>query len=254
MAAWQDPKTFAIWLAIFIAVVLLLSVSIVAFTRLYFKRLLLAQSKLTQAKVDYQKQLVQDSIAIQEQERERVALELHDNLISKLNVVSFALQTGNKSLDTGSLLTNCIHLTREISHDLRPPLLEENSISELIKGVITPYDHLLQITYYEQVIHNKKLDADKKLQVLRITQEVITNIIKHAQASTLSLHIRFSDKGFSFSIQDNGIGFDPTKKGKGLGLKNIELRTQILAGAYRFSRNAQTGMRFTLSFPLEEIV
>ena len=251
MAAWQDPKTFAIWLAIFIAVVILLSTSIVLFTRLYFKRLLQEQEKLTQAKVTYQKQLVQDSVAIQEQERERVALELHDNLISKLNVVSFALQAGNKELDTGSLLTKCIHLTREISHDLRPPLLDENSIDELIQGIVDPYDSLFQISQYKHLSPDVLLSIPQKLQVLRITQEVVTNIVKHAQASQLILQLRSTSKGFALSIQDNGIGFDPTQKGKGLGMKNIELRTQILGGKYRFSKNScGKGMRFTLAFPL----
>lgn len=256
MEAWQDPKNFAIWLTIVLVVVVTLILCIIVFTRLYYKRILQANARLSSAKLAYQKALLSDSVAIQEQERKRVAMELHDNLISKLNTILFAFKAQSSGFKFEDLLEECVHTTREISHDLSPPLLEHNSIAELIEGILEPLKTRFEVEFSFQTIE-ASLSKENKLQVLRITQEVINNIIKHAQASSIQVLLRVSTQSCSLVIIDNGIGFSNSNKtnhhsfkSKGLGLKNIELRAQILRGQHRFSKLPKQGTSFILSFSL----
>lgn len=247
MATWQDPKAFAIWLTIVLLIVIILIFCIIIFTRFYYKRLLQANNQLALAKLDYQKTLLQDSVSIQEQERKRVAMELHDNLISKLNTVLFAFRSQASHFSFEDLLEECVHTTRRISHDLSPPLLEENNIEELLGTILEPLKQVYAINYDCRLIITS-LPKENKLQVLRIAQEVVNNIVKHAQANAISMKVRLSKHYFAMIIQDDGIGFNTQVQSKGLGLKNIELRTQILKGIHRFSQKNKSGSSFILCF------
>lgn len=249
MAAWQDPQTFAIWLGMISAFILLLIAAIVLFTKQYYKRIVEEETKLIAAKLNYQRQLVKDSVKIQEQERERVSLELHDNLLSKLNTVLFGIRSDIKSFQIDDLLEECIGEVRQISHDLRPPLLEENSLAELLQRMLYPLQAQYNIEFNEQLHGDQALETTQKLQILRIAQEVLSNILKYANASSVRCVLRQTNAYSAMSIVDNGEGFDKRKRSEGLGFKNIELRAQILRGKYRVKSRLGEGTHFLLWMP-----
>jgi len=212
MAAWQDPKTLAIWLGTVFFIVIFLIGVIIVFTKQYYNRLLTEETKLIAVKLNYQKQLVQDSVHIQEQERKRVSLELHDDLLSRLNTVLFGLRAETKQFKPDDLLEDCIHTIRRISHDLRPPLLEENSFLELLERILNPLQGQYKIEVHHHLKSNTPLEVDAKLQLLRIAQEILNNIIKHAQASCIQIQLRHTARYLTLVISDDGAGFDQSKK------------------------------------------
>ena len=251
MAAWQDPQTFAIWLAIFLVVVISLVAFIVLFGQAYYQRVMQNQQKLASTKLEYQKTLLRDSVLIQEQERQRVAMELHDGVISKLNTILLAINFDYSELDVPDALQECIHLTRQLSHDLSPPLLEQNTTYELLFSVIMPLQINHKVAFYPLLHHIMSIpDKNRKLQIVRIAQEVINNIIKHAEAHTIEVKFRHTSHSLAMSITDDGVGFDVQEQTQGLGLKNIELRVQLLKGKYKFRSVAGKGTTFIVGISL----
>ena len=138
MAEWQNPEIFAIWLAVVIIVISLLAASIVLFTRYYFKRIIDEQKKLSDANLNHQKELLEASVYVQERERNRIAADLHDELVSKLNVILLSQYSNADSESINMMLNEAITKARNISHDLSPPLLEETDLPELISEFLEP--------------------------------------------------------------------------------------------------------------------
>lgn len=244
MAAWKNPESFALWLTIVLSLVILLVTAIILFTRMYFARLLKEQEKLQATILEHQQQLLADSILVQERERDRIAADLHDDLISKLNVSLLSLHTTKDINAVSTMLQNSIVLARQISHDLSPPMLEESSLKEMIEGFTYPLKKSLVIQLSFSIITEKKIATDIKLQVFRIFQEVVNNCLKHAQASLLKVHLHLGNEILALQTIDNGVGFDVLNSKGGLGLKNIRLRNQILKGDFRFSSTAGQGSAF----------
>jgi signal transduction histidine kinase len=247
MAEWQNPVFFAIVLAVAIVFVIVLVSSIVLFTRIYFKRIIEEKEKLTKAKEEHQRSLLRNSVLIQERERERIAKELHDGLVSKLTVIAIAMQTNNQRVNPIELLVDSIKMARGISHDLLPPLLEQQTLSELIEAFAAPLAQTYQLSFiWGKHKQNPILETEIKLQMFRIVQEVINNVIKHAQATKLEIYLRPTEKFTSIRISDNGIGFNVNNGTKGLGFKNIELRSQLINANYKFKTKPGKGSTFVL--------
>lgn len=250
MEEWQKPETFAIWLALVILVSMALVIAIIVIVRVYFKRLLIEQQRIADVKFEYQEKLISDSIKIQERERRRIAANLHDELISKLNIIKLNLYSVKGHLLTSvcDMLEDSITLGRNISHDLSPPLLDETSISELFSEFLLPINNTYQISFQLMSQIKIKLDKEPKLQLVRIFQEVINNIIKHADAKGIKIFLRQSEKLFFLKVEDDGKGFDPEKVKNGLGLKNIELRTRSLGASHKFKSANNAGSTFLFAY------
>ena len=246
MAEWQDPQMFAVGLLIVLLFTVVLVVSMVLLTRKYIKRIIQEQEKFTQAKLEHQKSLLWNSVLVQEKERDRIASDLHDELISKLTVLTYALQTNNEKVKPVELLGDSIKIARRITHDLRPPMLEETTLDELVEDFILPLKSAYLINYHFHHQQHQALKTDVKLQLFRIVQEVVNNILKHAHASEISINLRVTDAIVALVIRDNGVGFDSTEKAKGLGLKNIEFRAQLLSAKSRFKSAPSRGATFQL--------
>lgn len=241
MAEWQTLETVALWITIAFLVILCLGIAIVFFIRVHIKRMLIAQEKLNTEKLLHQEELLRTSVIIQERERKRIASDLHDALIGKLNVLSLAMASKVDNINPEKMLKDSIITARRISHDLSPPLLEETSLTEWINDMTIPLKGIYTIdlsTWQEQ---KTKVPKDIKLQLIRIIQECINNCIKHANATILSFSLRITKKYIALQIKDNGKGFDTKASLHGLGLKNLELRIQLLKGNYRLKSTIHRG-------------
>ena len=237
---------FAVGLLIVLLFVIVLITSMVLLTRKYIKRILHEQEKFTQAKLEHQKSLLWNSVLVQEKERDRIASDLHDELISKLTVLTYALQTNNEKVKPVELLGDSIKIARRITHDLRPPMLEQTTLEEMVDDFILPLRNAYGIVFSFSHQPHPELKTDVKLQLFRIVQEVVNNILKHAHASEISIYLRITDSIVALVIRDNGVGFDVSDKAKGLGLKNIELRSQLLNAKCRFKSAPNKGATFQL--------
>nr|WP_320054579.1 ATP-binding protein [uncultured Acetobacteroides sp.] len=218
----------------------------VLLTRKYIKRIIHEQDKFTQAKLEHQKSLLWNSVLVQEKERDRIASDLHDELISKLTVLTYALQTNNEKVKPVELLGDSIKIARRITHDLRPPMLEETTMEELVEDFILPLKNAYAINCFFSHQQHQALKTDVKLQLFRVIQEVVNNILKHAHASQIDIFLRVTNTFVALVIRDNGVGFDVAEKAKGLGLKNIEFRAQLLNARSRFKSEPNNGTTFQL--------
>lgn len=248
---------------ILIAIVLLIVMAFAILFFFYFSRKRIVKSELEKAnlKIANQKDVLQATIITQEEERKRIAQDLHDAISSKLNIVSLnANMLSLKDISTeethkiaNSILKvtgNVLESSRKIAHDLLPPTLDkfglEAALEELCEEVAdtNTFDVDCNIDYSEDF-----LSKDEELHVFRIVQELFNNSIKYSEATRISLRSENKENGLSFHYADNGKGFDVStvKKAKGLGMSGIENRIAILNGTQKISSSPGNGISVTLT-------
>ncbi|TRW27273.1 hypothetical protein FMM05_01140 [Flavobacterium zepuense] len=239
MEKWLDPQTITIWIIIVIAIITLLAVSFVKLVRLNFKRMVATQLKDSRIQLEHQKKLLETGIIAQEQERTRIAADLHDSLIGKLTVLRLKNQTDYNYNDIDALLGESIAEARRISHDLSPPMLEFVSVEEILDGIVASWKKQMKINFLSNIAQGAAIPNNLKIQVTRITQELIINIHKHAQCSLVNVYLKITNKCLILIVNDNGKGFDMNIAKKGIGLKNIELRMLYLNGLHKIKTGSK---------------
>ena len=248
MAEWQDADTLIIWLIIGLLVLMTLAGFLLVFTRIYMNRKISDAQKLARLQVEHQKELLNDSIRVQEKERERIARDIHDELISGLNIM--VLLDNKDQQKASELLQQSIQTARRISHDLSPPLLEEHRFVEFAEELINHFKPEYNVDFYVSDINQTAIPSNIKLQLIRILQEVLNNTLKYAEAKSVELVIHLSPTWMGMAIRDDGKGFDVDDKKKGLGLRNIEMRTQMLDGKFKLKSEKGRGTSYLFGFPL----
>lgn len=253
MEKWQDPKVIALWIAIAVALVFTILLFVVKIMHAGYKRMTEANLREARVQLEHQKKLQETNLQAQEKERMRIASDLHDSLIGKLTVIRMKSQIGLPAEEIDTMLGEGIAEARRISHDLTPPLLEHTSIQELIADLLNPWGEKLKIDYFSDVRMNQMLSVNAKIQMVRIVQEVITNINKHAKATEVKVHLRHTPNCLTLFVKDNGCGFDTSLLKKGLGLNSLEMRIQYLSAKYRVDSTIGKGTTTLLIVPNEQI-
>ncbi|MEL6943156.1 MAG: histidine kinase [Bacteroidota bacterium] len=203
----------------------------------------LLQEKMRQQRleIEHQEGLLYASIKTQEQERVRIAKDLHDEIGSKLNVIFMnlhSLRKETKSLPTAAtaiqdikgLLNTTIDTTRRISHDLLPPTLNDFGLAAALRELRDTYQASELNLELDTSNANERLE-DKliELNLFRVLQELIKNSVVHGNAKNIHLQISTNPPNFSIHYQDDGVGFEVEKleERKGLGTQNIESRLKM---------------------------
>ena len=153
------------------------------------------------------------------------------------------LQNGEKlvaSLDT------CIEISRDISHNLKSPILEKFGLLPALKDLLDALHQQYQIDIFELQESNTRLTEAEELNVYRICQEVLVNIIKHANASKIEVLWRDTEKLFALIIRDNGVGIN-TDGEKGIGISNIDARVSYLKAKFKISNRNTGGTSLTIA-------
>jgi signal transduction histidine kinase len=224
----------------------LLALSIFFFFVTYQKKMLKKQLELNETRSKQQEEILRNTIAAQENERKRIAQDLHDEVGAMLSVVklnvgriekkSEELVAKNLASETKTYLDEVITQVRRISRSLLPPSLEKLGLFfalEELASWVNKSDQLKIICWKSG--EQFRFDTKKELAVFRIIQELLNNSIKHAEATNIYINARFSPKGnLMISVSDNGKGFKLNEKmATGLGLKNLESRTQIMDAKFK---------------------
>jgi len=189
--------------------------------------------------INLQKERIQAQIMIQEQERKRIANDLHDSLGPLLSTVKLYLhsipvnsETDKQSLAKASgYIDETINNLREISYNLLPGSLNRNDLVVVVREYIARITshHILKINF--EAAKNTVIQKKIEIHLFRIIQEIVHNTIKHSDATNLKLLITSQADGLFLISEDNGKGFDltRTKEGsEGLGLKSIENRCEMI--------------------------
>jgi len=156
--------------------------------------------------------LYQEHIARQEQERVRLALKLHDNLLNYIAATLLKLQPGSLTPEVQESFLTLLDRLRDIATDLRPPMLTyglEPAIKDLTdrRALLGPGAAKLT-SVFETVDASIRYPADVELHLFRIVQEAVENALKHAHAVSISINGRLSGDTIEVSVQDDGMGFE----------------------------------------------
>ena len=248
---------------VLIGVLLLLLMGAALLLFFFFSRKIIVEKKLEKQhlEIDYQKELIKSIISTQENERKRIAQDLHDDISSKLNVINLnanLLKDGELSPEEYLIVNdNILEATdktlesaRRIAHNLLPPLLKKFGLKDAIEELADFFNNSRKIIVkYNLEYPNGYLKSEKELHFFRIVQELINNSVRHGKAKNSMIEIAFKYNNLLFTYSDNGVGFDikNTKHKKGLGLKNIESRAAMLKGNYIIESEPNKGFKLTLT-------
>jgi signal transduction histidine kinase len=204
-------------------------------------------------------EIARTSLDAQQEERHRIAKQLHDSIGGNLAGIKLQLANieGNTKFQKNVInqVNDTYELVRDISHDLVPKKFNQNAFTFLIEN------------YIEQLQENSKLEiafsahpkaeinnlSEKlKVELYQITQELFTNTIKHANANNIEIHLNLHETTFQLIFEDDGNGFEIENLRKGIGLKNIENRLHKLHGELILDSAPKRGTVITIEIPLKD--
>ncbi len=239
-------------------------VAVVLIIFFYFSRQKIIQKELE--KVDlilrYQREQLHAVIITQEEERKRIAQDLHDDISSKLNIVSLnshLLTAPNLTeSETAEITENIINLTtkalensRKIAHNLLPPVFEKFGLNAGIEELCEEFETSKSVkTHYKNEIDFDDKDLDRHLHIFRILQELMNNSLRHGKATEIWISFINIEGVNTCNYEDNGIGFDSSnaENQKGLGMKNIDSRISFLEGTIKITSEINNGIAVNFTF------
>lgn len=242
----------------------ILLLSILAF--LYYNRLKLKQKALLdEAIIKEQKLGLNAVIEAQETERKRIAKDLHDGIAQELVALHLGVSALKHKLSktapeeakeleelSGQLNDSCTEV-RNISHTMMPPTLEQHGLAPSLELLLrNTFQHTnLQFEFDSNDVP-ANLDEKVKIGVYRIAQELLNNIVKHAQAAQVWVKLFTSDNKLVLRIEDNGKGFDFEKERMkaSMGLLNILSRVNTLDGVFSFEPSNTNGAVSIIKIPI----
>lgn len=198
----------------------------------------------------------------QEIEKHRIAKELHDGVAGSLAAIKMRLQSLDKILENNpkfnNLLTSVDDVYKEvrtISHNLTPPGMLKYSFVDFLKKYL---NEISQSGHFEieYLFHGEaglnEITDELKVEIYRILQELITNIIKHAQTNFVEVQLIKDRSHINLIVEDQGIGFDFSEKSSGLGLSNLHSRIKALGGKLDIDSLKERGTIISIEIALKE--
>jgi len=249
---------------------LALTIGLIVFISFHQRKVIRYQQQLQRLEQDQQKTLLNASIRLQEEERQRFAADLHDDagpllatarLYLNENFVNLDKQTQLQSIyNAKQIIDDTIQLIRNISHSLMPPTLKnfglESAVNDLFQKISGSGSMNASSRFHD---YRERLKTENELIIFRVIQELINNILKHSNASFIHLTQNTSGQRFFIRIHHDGRGLtqaDFDKLGKsnvGLGLKNIQSRLKVLQGKIFFEKDmSQTYYKITVELSRED--
>lgn len=237
---------------------ILLAAAMIAFIRTYRQKQKIQQATIVQLQQEQEISQLKAQISGEEQERNRIAIELHDNVGGLLTTATYSLQTLDRQHPSEYGLQKIDALIKEVSHEIR------NTSHRLMPDVLLRQDLSdAAIQYCAFVERNTGLHIDIQIQgtfehvpqeiqlsYFRILQELLQNTLKHARAKKILVQLHASRSIISLTVEDDGIGFNKqADQSMGKGFKNIENRLKIWNGHinYESSPNAGTSVYVEVS-------
>ena len=195
----------------------------------------------------------------QDKERKRVARELHDNLGSTLVTLNmFADSLSSKSKDPaiqdladriGKTSMDANETVRQISHSLDSGLLKHFGLKAAVSQLAEAIETAKEIKVETHLSIEDKFDNEIGLEIYRIVQELFNNTLKHAEATGIRVELTQIENSLTLIFEDNGKGFDTQNSSKGMGLGNLEARSEKLGGELQIDSTPNRGSTFIVDIP-----
>jgi PAS domain S-box-containing protein len=216
---------------------------------------------------EHRARLLAQTVRAAEDERTRLAAELHDGPIQRLAKLGYVLERGAVQLERGDLdktkglvtqaqagLFEEIAALRQTMTRLRPPVLDERGLSAALHDLANAITKDTEIGVHVDVSLDERLEESLETIIYRVVQEALRNVVKHASATAAHVHLRDADGGVILTIDDDGTGFDiravDTADGDGhFGLDGMRERTRMAGGTCTITASAGAGTQIRAWFP-----
>jgi signal transduction histidine kinase len=249
---------------------LLMAMGVIMFVVLYQRRVIQSQIEIEKINREKQQEMMNASIQSEEQERMRIAAELHDDIAPTLASVKLYLsaallkdtQPGQQSYveQSKTLLDESLQKIRNIAHKLQPSTLYYLGLQVSLQALADMINNSggLEVKY---TTRDKlpRFSENVELSLYRVTQELINNIVKHAHARSVAIETRLEEQQVFLNISHNGTGITQQlyeelvyKKGA-IGLKNIVTRLKSIDGAIHFEQVSVSLFAITIQAPIKEV-
>ncbi|MBI1767239.1 MAG: sensor histidine kinase [Bacteroidetes bacterium] len=242
-------------------ILFVIATGVILLNQHFHKNLYRQKLEQEELKTLHQQQLLQSSIQVQEEERKRIAQDLHDELgaalsIARMHLVQLEQQSADKSDGILSALKNVRTLTesslasmRRISHELMPPQLEAFGLIKTLKAMADQINSTNKITINILSSELPELSWPINVGLYRVSMELIHNTIKHAQATEAHIELTWDGHSITLQYSDNGKGLPENTTSTGLGLKSIEARTNSLHGTLTLGTGESGGFCAVVKIP-----
>lgn len=221
---------------------------------------LLNEQKMAILEKERETQVLRAMVTGEEQERLRIARDLHDSLgaviaTAKMRVSSLSQQMPKlKGLDgfqkAQELMDDAYHSIREVSHNMMPGTLSKYGLEAAIANMCEAIEkvHRMDIEFIPYGLD--RIDDDLvETNIFRIVQELLRNVVKHSNASEVIVQLTFEDGALDVIVEDNGNGFDPKQQSLGIGIESIRSRVLFLKGMLEIDSSIGKGSTFTIHIP-----
>lgn len=190
-----------------------------------------------------------------EEERKRIARELHDEISQLLTVIQLSLEDASTEMPQTRKAKELLNQTQKeihrIIHDLRPSLLDDLGLPAAVKWHATQYLAPQGVQVGLEVEEDlRPLPPEIQITTFRIYQEILTNILRHSHADTVSIELYTTEHDLVLAVEDDGIGFRPEEKFEGAGLVGMRERAALVNGSIVFDTAPGAGTHVLLRIPL----
>lgn len=201
-------------------------------------------------------------IASQEQERQRIAAELHDGLGQSLLVIksqailagrkiNIETDTADRLKDLSEMAGQAINEVRIIAHHLRPFHLDQLGLTRAVRGMITQVTRSADLAVTHELADvDGAFSSETEINFFRMAQELLNNIVKHAQATEVRVVLTRDGHEVILRVEDNGRGFDASSRAnEGFGLRNVAERVRIMGGKWNIRSEPGKGITVEIQLP-----
>ncbi len=231
--------------------------------RTYRQKQRLQQQRISELETEKQLTATEAVLKGEEQERTRLAKDLHDGLGGMLSGIKYSFNTMKENLimtpdnhlafeRSMDMLDSSIKEMRRVAHNMMPETLVRFGLDTALKDFCNDINQsgALVINYHSGGLANENPDQTTAITIYRIVQELINNTLKHAAAKTAIVQITKTDRQLAVTVEDDGKGFDTIilKQSKGIGWSNIQHRVDFLKGKLDVDSRPQKGTSVHIEF------
>jgi len=252
------------WIISVTTALLLLAALLIVIYRSNKQKQKLLQAKIANTEKAREIELLKAMIKGEEQERGRIARELHDGIGGMLAAIKMNFGSARKDypeLAAIEPLHNMSHMLdtasaeiRKTAHNLMPDILTRHNLQKALEtfceNINTAGSFYVSLQFHKL---SAPIDKAAELMLYRIIQELVQNIIKHACATQAEIQIMEYDGKLSITVEDNGVGFDTEAQYGGFGLQNLKFRVQVLQGYLSITSVKEKNTTVHIEFNLEKL-
>ncbi len=222
----------------------------------------LVESKLARERATKQREITEAVLTAQEKERTEIGKEMHENLNQVLAIAKMYIQMAMKSLDNREIYLNTsldsishvINEIRRISKNLAIPGIHIIGLFDNIRNLLKDMNtiHSIRIKFYATGISEEEINEKLQLNIFRIVQEQLNNIIKHSKATSGRITISKLENTIMLIVEDNGKGCNISEVKNGVGLINIKSRAELYQGGIKIVSQPGKGYQLNVLFSLKQ--